>query len=695
MKVHGDYYDGPNLAFDEELIETIVRAVTITEPTISVSNEATTTSTTSYDYLISDPDTRFISLIVKIYDGDTLVDTITINSSDQGDLEFTGLDDYKNYTIKAYISFTNGADETETKLVNTTSTTTELNFSATSSVENASIEIDESNKLIITVQNPNSYTISNLYIDNVDTTFTIVNSTTLEVVLDTSVVGDYTETLNKIVIDVRGSSVDCEVNEEYSYEVTAVPVVEPLYPDIIDFFYTAEYDDTSFTIQYNEFTVVFANFYDFDITNAGIKSTLSNPALITYDDNESITTRQTSYQIDYSGVYEIAVDDGFEEVNNINKLYAYLPVCESAIINVSTVAEVQTMLVNGNGCYRLMNDIDVTSIYFHGAALINHTTSNLILFGDGYTLSNINLLGTREVDNIVDYAGLFGILEDSYIKDLNISFNNSLSKTANYQVFTGGLAGEMDNVYLRNINITGTFNATSPGAGLYGAVAGKITDSFMVDVNVNVSFDLEGTGINIGGITAWAANTTMNAVSSDGDIDLTTIGTLTGNVGGLVGRLQNSKIYNSYNVSNIDTRSLNVGGIVGTIDWESILFRVYNDVNVINVGTNTGGIVGNNESGPVRNAVNTGNVYGGSTDTGLIYGLDSGSSEYTDVYYSSAALAYNEQVEIIASDASNANLTAKTSVEIETREFFEETLNYSEYWYDLSQFNTFGCPPFK
>ena len=193
--------------------------------------------------------------------------------------------------------------------------------------------------------------------------------------------------------------------------------------------------------------------------------------------------------------------------------------------------------------------------------------------------------------------------------DYNI-FNLNINGTENVGLFGQTVGATISNVTMVGGNITGT------GSNV-GAVVGNAQNTTLTNVVNSAAV----TGVsNVGGIVGSADNTLVQDAVNTGTIK----GTGT-NVGGLIGKLQNSKFVeatgdseeirkgllgNSYNLGDVSGDGYNVGGLVGHAVNSTIgdgTNLVYNRLDVKGA-YNVGGIVGNMEGTTVQNAENSGNV---------------------------------------------------------------------------------------
>lgn len=167
---------------------------------------------------------------------------------------------------------------------------------------------------------------------------------------------------------------------------------------------------------------------------------------------------------------------------------------------------------------------------------------------------------------------------------------------------------------------------------------------------------LDGSGFSI---TNISINSTedytglFGAISSDASLkDITISGEISGNsnVGGLVG-LNQGTVTGCINLANVksakDSANIDVGGICGYN--ENIISDCYNNGHIQGFGVNTGGIVGSNAAGAVRNCFNVGLVESEYYGVGGIAG--SNEATISKCYNNAVISAYSTAGGICGSNA--------------------------------------------
>jgi hypothetical protein len=241
--------------------------------------------------------------------------------------------------------------------------------------------------------------------------------------------------------------------------------------------------------------------------------------------------------------------------------------------------------------YKLTADIDLSGSFRSPLPYSETTGTNGALAfsgdfdGNGFTISN---LGVRHMY----YTGMFGIVKDAYIHDLNLTNVDVLG----YNYNTGAIAGHVGNTVLENITVTGYVRGSSGTGG----IVGDGTDSVMRNCHFKGTAEL-ATGVfgyDLGGL-AGRFGGLIEDCSVSGKVVYS--GTQQSGVymGGAVGfgggdiircRVEADILYTCYN-DGIVRAGDSVGGIAGRFDGNSIVDCYYKGTIEVR-GANNGGIVG-------------------------------------------------------------------------------------------------------
>lgn len=220
----------------------------------------------------------------------------------------------------------------------------------------------------------------------------------------------------------------------------------------------------------------------------------------------------------------------------------------------------------------------------------------------------------KEMIKQSESVGLFGLTNGASISNIKIEING----TVEGDVYTGALIGQAIDTEIRNVSVKGSVKGNQYVGGVVGRIYSSSGNSdertsVIEDVNVNdiaVYSTTAGTRSTVGGIVGKAENTIIADVSVK-----TNTGSgrhIYGNddyVGGIVGILNNSDLYNSIVTSGEigSSDSFSVGGLVGGYEGGQI-----------KVGRFSGTLVSPTNSNNYKAAF-IGNTVNGA---GFTYGVD-------------------------------------------------------------------------
>jgi hypothetical protein len=233
---------------------------------------------------------------------------------------------------------------------------------------------------------------------------------------------------------------------------------------------------------------------------------------------------------------------------------------------------------------------DVTLSNWNPSAMGNFTGK---FYGNGNTVS---IGGFNVLNNVNADIGLFGVVDNGYIRDLTVQYSGSVSRSGETRF--GGIAGTMSGTAtMENVLVKGDVSVTvnTDHNMEVGSIAGKMIGTASIQnayggLNItvnhpyaNTAFD-KGSSVYIGGITgSMGIYVTGNAVKVE---KVTVVGNfnVTANtvfsqgagdnhgliVGGLVGQIFNAVLTDSnYRQGNITVNSnygdISVGGAIGFI----------------------------------------------------------------------------------------------------------------------------------
>lgn len=209
---------------------------------------------------------------------------------------------------------------------------------------------------------------------------------------------------------------------------------------------------------------------------------------------------------------------------------------------IEDVLDLQNMSANLNAYYTLGNDINAseTRTWNGGQGFmpvgISSDFFNGILLGGNHSISGLF------INRTTNEIGLFGFtngkIENVHLKDVNITGLD----------YTGGLVGD-NRGKISNCSVSGIIH----GGGCVGGLAGSTWT-----IITNSSADAEVFGTNyVGGLVGYNQQTTILRCMSTGNVKGLN------DVGGLVGRnVMSATISDSYSTGNVNGTN-NIGGLVG------------------------------------------------------------------------------------------------------------------------------------
>ena len=223
--------------------------------------------------------------------------------------------------------------------------------------------------------------------------------------------------------------------------------------------------------------------------------------------------------------------------------------------HIASVQDLQALAtyVNDRGLdttdidFVLDGDIDLSSV---ANFVPIGTTSNAFkgnFHGNGNTISNLTINTTSNM------AGLFGVVSNATIKDVNLEDVNVKGGA-----YTGALAGQVkNNSEIINSYSSGTVQSNSDQVG---GLVGELKTSTMT--NSYSTANVSGNG-NVGGLLGIINNSTIERSYATGDVSATAYW-----AGGLAGAMINGgTLKNSYATGNVNAKNAKgVGGLVGLIE---------------------------------------------------------------------------------------------------------------------------------
>lgn len=245
------------------------------------------------------------------------------------------------------------------------------------------------------------------------------------------------------------------------------------------------------------------------------------------------------------------------------------------------LARLAKMVNEGDNCsgkyFKLTSDIDLRGVKDNEEIMIWIPIGKVkgVEFkgnfdGCGYEIKNMY------VYEIVDNAGLFGIILDGNVSNVGIVGNSNVGGMINH---VGGVVGNAISSNISNCYNHGNSSSYTNAGGIVGVTSSLYVGDMAVLTNVLSCYN-------------------TGSVSADQGC------------GGIVGNMTYSNVTNCYNTGSVNGLSMNSGGISGIASLSTIS-TCYNKGAVCNL-RGVGGISGKPGNGSILNSYNVGAVSGGS-----------------------------------------------------------------------------------
>lgn len=276
--------------------------------------------------------------------------------------------------------------------------------------------------------------------------------------------------------------------------------------------------------------------------------------------------------------------------------------------NISTAAQLANISSNLSDSYTLTADINLSGTSW--TPLGDSTTPFTGSFdGAGHTISSLSVSSGSEI-------GLFGVTSGATIGNVILTDADIGGSCSSDIEYAGLLVGKALSSVLYNISVSGDICGVNDIGGLVGyANDGNITNSAS---NVNILTYETATLTNsvyIGGLVGEANATLISKNVVSAEVNATTskvvggvIGTVydtdaymnsfegsvygTGNVGGVIGSMENGSVYDSYAIFNNVLAAGTSSGVLGSLYGSGS--RIYNtySAGVLVKGYQAGGVLG-------------------------------------------------------------------------------------------------------
>jgi hypothetical protein len=249
--------------------------------------------------------------------------------------------------------------------------------------------------------------------------------------------------------------------------------------------------------------------------------------------------------------------------------------------------------------YIIVNDLDFQTVLLSDWIPTKDIVFKGLIEGNGKTISNINL---------VDYSGIFGILEGAEIRNVyldNVDINYSTSNTYASGILAGRIQGNdnlIENVHITNSSITNTSYFTGGLIGFASPLSTTTGDAIIKNVTVidtSVSTGYSGNTYGSGGVVGTINN--FNIAFEDVEAKVNVTSNNVSNVGGIVGSARNPSTISMIDISvyesaielNATGTTLGAGGVVGYMLGQNHTFNniAVNDT-AVSSRSSSGGMIG-------------------------------------------------------------------------------------------------------
>ena len=218
-------------------------------------------------------------------------------------------------------------------------------------------------------------------------------------------------------------------------------------------------------------------------------------------------------------------------------------------------------------------------------------------FSGYYDGSKHEILG-MEIDPTNSNNGLFGVIQDAEIFNINIGSSETLISNSGS---IGAVVGNANNSKIYNCsnsrNISGY---SSPSRDYTGGIVGYAMTCEIYSCSNSGSINGDS---NVGGVVGYANETTITDCYNTGEVGGDS------SVGGIAGYAYETTITNCYNTGSVTGRD-RVGGVVGDANSSVTITNCYNTGSVSGSDNQVGGVVGYAFSSTITNCYNTGSIDG-------------------------------------------------------------------------------------
>ncbi len=300
--------------------------------------------------------------------------------------------------------------------------------------------------------------------------------------------------------------------------------------------------------------------------------------------------------------------------------------------------------------------------------------------GDSVIISDATFSGTAMGNN--DLGGIVGYFNEGSVTDSVVTDGAAIGTAEDYYASNiGGIVGDADGgISITNVTFNGDLQldkaSTSYESDYIGGIVGYLDYSTVAGATVSSKATLaargNGDGSNdFGGIVGYAYASNVSTSVNNATVNAADVWA----VGGLVGESDNSSIDKSVNRGFVHATdddssfgSGNVGGLVGFLDYRSVVSDSTNKGNVTLDGSedawNVGGIAGEQDWAQIIDSYNTGNITGVYSVAGITGLVTDEGATIENTYSVGKLVAWNDNIDAIANLDSEAYFDGTTNAAI-------------------------------
>jgi len=597
-----------------------------TVPTVTFSEMKVTKYALTGRYDITDLHGVLLDKTVELYQGENVVATTT----SEGELSFSDLDDYTDYTIK--ISYTydlnDGKGEQSGEKSHSIKTLPHVDVTSVSVRNTATLFEGDTILLQVNLDNPHNGKVTAVTVNQTSYAVTAPSSQSVfaEIVVGNQFgAGTVALTVEAVTLTVDGKSYTVACDTLMSDEIFVNGKFEYIEWDFVNAAHEPVYvlipgEETYFRIKLNNPT-------DYAIDSVTIHNqVLKGEDLIRIDQNTYLSPvtfvlNEDSDGAENAGSFVMMYGDGSEHQNVQLHFLTYgneyvnntsadgddhpLPVYvlrSNEIRKISSVEDLYSM--DEHIRYELTCDLDLSGIEWKGVPFCG------ILNGNGYAIKNMSMsfVGTiKEPVKLGLFSEAIGLIENLHIENAT-----TVATVTDTSVIYGSIAANAGyTLGVKNCTVNAASMVTIIGTGSIGGIVGRGSENTVIQNCTNHSNIMSNISLHVGGIVGMSEGSVIDCMNT---------GEVSGNefVGGIVG-------YNYGSVTGCsnsgDMSGVSVGGIAGrNNESKGGLVTDCSNSGVIKGSGESGyagGILGRN-GGTVSNCINRGDVISGNKIGGIV-----------------------------------------------------------------------------